>query len=187
MKTRLAFCILASCMLAFWTSAASAAIVVTADNVVFQENSGIRPVDIFIRSDAADSSIFLIVDFQISAGSIPSTAGEFDLNGMVGQGNIQAPPASLFLGAGDTSTLSLDFTNPQLFPAIDTVIARMFIDTTGLTVGVYNINVLGVASEAGGAGVNGTFTISAVPEPSTFALVGLTSISLVGIRRRSRD
>ncbi len=182
------FSVLASGLLALLAQAASAAIFVTADNVVFQENSGIRPVDIFIRSNASDSSLFLSVDFQISAGTIPVTAGEFDLNGMVGQGNIQAPPASLFVGNGtDISTLSLDFTNAQLFPDVDTVIARMFIDTTGLAVGVYDINVLGVASQAGGSGVNGTFTISAVPEPSTFALVGLTAFSLVGIRRRNRN
>lgn len=166
------------------SQAASAALVLTVGTDTFAPNSGIRAIDILVRSNAADTSFFLSADFQLSAGVFPATAGIFGQAGMVGVGNIQDPPASQFVSAGDnTATLSLDFTNAQLFPAVDTLLARMFIDTTGLAIGTYSIQVTAFASQVAGSTMNdGSITISPIPEPSALCLVGLTSLCV--LRRR---
>ena len=156
----------------------------TAGTATFQLNSGVNPVDIFVRSDAADSTLFLTADFELSAGVFPVAAGIFDQAGMVGFGNIQAPPSSQFVSAGNNSaTLTLDFTDPQLLPAVDTVLARMFIDTSGLGEGTYNIVVTSLAAQGPISSVNGSFTITAVPEPSSLCLLGVAA--LVAFRWRS--
>jgi hypothetical protein len=153
---------------------ASADIVLTAGTGTFQMNSGVKSIDILVRSNAADTSVFLIADFELAAGVFPTTAGEFGQSGMVGVGNIQFSPASQFVSAGDNrATLSLDFTNPQLFPEFDTVLARMFIDTTGLAIGTYEIRVTSSASEVATSTVNGSFTIAAVPEPGSLCFLGV--------------
>lgn len=168
------------------SQAASAALVLTVGTDTFAPNSGIRAIDVLVRSNAADTSLFLTADFQLSAGVFPATAGVFGEVGMVGAGNIQDPPASQFVSAGNNSaTLSLDFTSAQLFPAADTLLARMFIDTTGLATGTYAIQVTAFASQVvGSSTVNGSFTISNVPEPSALCLVGVAS--LYALRRRKR-
>jgi hypothetical protein len=160
---------------------ASADIVLTAGTATFQINSGVKSVDILVRSNAADTSLFLIADFELAAGVFPTTAGEFGQAGMLGVGNIQFPPASQFVSTGDNkATLSLDFTNPQLFPDVDTVLARMFIDTTGLAIGTYEIRVTSSATEVTTSTVNGSFTIAAVPEPGSLCFLGVASLCLLG-------
>jgi PEP-CTERM motif len=164
----------------------NAAIVLTAGSATFLQNTGIQAVDLLVRSNAADTSLFLTADFQLSAGVFPTAAGSFNQAGMVGAGNIQAPPISQFVSAGNNSaTLSLDFTNPQLFPAADAVLARMFIDTTGLGIGTYNILVTSIATQVASSSVNGTFTITAVPEPSSLILIGVATLLSFGRRKVS--
>lgn len=163
---------------------ACADIVLTAGSGTFQINSGVQSVDILVRSNAADTTLFLIADFELEAGVFPTTAGVFGEAGMVGFGNIQSPPASQFVSSGDNkATLSLDFTTPQPFPNVDTVLARMFIDTTGLAIGTYEIRVTSAATQVDTSSVNGSFTITAVPEPGTLCFLGMTSLCLLGRRR----
>lgn len=164
----------------------SAAIVLIVGSGSFAPNSGVQAVDILVHSDAADNSLFLTADFQLAAGVFPVAAGEFGQAGMVGVGNIQDPPASQFISAGNNSaTLSLDFTNVQPFPATDTLIGRMFIDTTGVAEGTHNIQVTSFATQVASSSVNGSFTITAVPEPSSLCLMGIAS--LWALRRRIRS
>lgn len=155
----------------------NAAIVLIVGSGTFAPDSGLQPIDILVRSDAANTSLFLTADFQLSAGVFPTTAGVFGQAGMVGAGNIQDPPASQFVSAGNNSaTLSLDFTNAQLFPATDTLLGRMFINTNGVATGTYNIQVTSFSTQASSNSVNGSFTISTVPEPGSLCLVGLASL-----------
>jgi hypothetical protein len=163
---------------------AHAAIVLAIGSGSFAPNSGVQPIDILVRSDSGDTSLFLTADFQLAAGVFPATAGVFGQPGMVGSGNIQDPPASQFVSAGNNSaTLSLDFTNAQLFPATNTLLGRMFIDTTGLAQGTYSIQVTSFATQVASSSTNGSFTITTVPEPGSLCLVGMASL---WVWRRSR-
>lgn len=166
--------------LSIYCQSTQAAIVLTVGTANFQLNTGVQAVDFFVRSDAADSTLFLTVDFELSSGVFPTAAGVFDQPGMVGFGNIQPPPGSQFVSSGNNSaTLSLDFTNPQLFPAVDTVLARIFIDTTSFGIGTYGIRVTSVASQvdlSATSSGNGSFTISAVPEPGSLCLIGVAAL-----------
>lgn len=172
--------VLAACVLNAWVSAG---VVLKVGSGTFAPNSGIQAIDVLVSSDASDNTLFLIADFQLAAGVFPVAAGTFGQPGMVGFGNIQDPPASQFVSAGNNSaTLSLDFTNAQPIPAADTLIARMFIDTTGVAIGTYAIQVTSLSTQVGGSSVNGSFTISPVPEPSSLSLLGIAG--LFALRRR---
>ncbi len=165
----------------------NAAIVLIVGSGTFATNSGLQPIDILVSSNAGDTSLFLTADFQLSGAVFPLSAGEFGQPGMVGAGNIQAPPASQFVSAGNNSaTLSLDFTNPQLFPAANTLLGRMFIDTTGVAIGTYSIQVTSFATQVASSSTNGSFTITAVPEPGSLCLVGIASLWALHKRRKSQ-
>ena len=109
---------------------------------------------------------------------------------MIGAGNLN--PVSAFVGGGtQDAALSMDFSAAQLFPASDTLIATLLIDVDGLTPGFYSVtsSFFVDGDDIATPGVSGGFTISAVPEPSAAALLGVIAIStgtVVTVRKRFR-
>jgi hypothetical protein len=175
-----------------FASQANAAIILTIGSGSFAQDSGVQFVDVFARSDAAELTDFLVADFNLGGASFNSpAAGTFGFAGAIGAGNLQGTSSFLVDGSdatGRTSNLSLDFTAPQLFPNADTLIARLAINTNGAAAGTFNITGANFATLAGVNTVNaGSFSIiTAVPEPTSMALVGLVFGGIAGRRALKR-
>jgi len=182
--------------LAVICSNANAAIILTIGTGSFPVGSGTVSIDVFARSTASESTDFLNGDIRLNANGLqgrftPGSSGTFGGAGFLGAGNLNAS-SSFFPNVNRTSAnLNLDFNVAQLFPATDQRIATLSIDTTGVGIGTYIITGANFATLAGTtSSVNGSFTlVTAVPEPSTFLLLG--GAGLVGVciacRRRKSD
>lgn len=180
--------------LAVVCSNANAAIILSiAQNAgPFGLGAGPISIDVFARTDGlagGNTSDVVIADFGLNQGQFSPVAGTIGGAGFLGEGNLQG---TSFLGrdpadaTNRTVNLSLDFTNPQLFPGADQRIATLNIDTTGLGAGTYNVFIVpGSLATQGGTtsqGVNGSFIISAVPEPTSIALLSVVVGGVFGRR-----
>ncbi len=163
-------------------------------SISFEEGSGNRPVNLLVRTTAAESVIAITADFTIGNGAgFSNPPGVFGSPGFVGAGNLAG--STLFVrGAGNNplvANLSLDFSADQPLPGADSPIATFNIDITGLAPGFYPINFTGTTADSSvlplqSSGVNGGFTIlAAIPEPTSMLLLGV-SISSLAIARRRR-
>ena len=143
------------------------------------------------RSTTSDQLFSFTADVQLANGLFGSPVGTYGQSGNIGAGNIAT--SSFFIR--DTSntkiaSLSLDFSAAQLIPTVATPIASLNIDISGLTPGTYGITFLDVSavSPVGALAPTssaGSFTITAIPEPTSIGLVmvGCVMTSL-SIRRR---
>lgn len=187
--------------LAVICSNANAAIIMTiSTGSTFNVGAGPISIDVFAKTDGlagGNTSDVVIADFGLTQGSFSAVAGTFGEAGFLGAGNFQG---TSFLGrdpadaTNRTVNLSLDFTNPQLFPSSDQRLATLNIDTTGLAAGTYNVFVVpgSLATQGGTTSSfsNGSFTlISAVPEPTSIALLSVVVGGVLGrkVLRRRKD
>lgn len=130
--------------------------------------------------------------FGLLVTSGPFYTKFFSESGFVGFNNInRAGGSSIAIGVGDNTvaSMSLEYNNPQTFPAVATPLGKLRVDITGLAPGNYPINFTdavanGAASQIPSPSTNGFFTITAIPEPTSFALV--VGAMLVGISARRR-
>lgn len=165
---------------------ASAAFVLSIESDTFQQNSGVQALNVLIRANDAYATNFLTADFEVSGGAnFTDPAGTFGQPGQVGAGNVD--PASAFVGQSNQAYLSLDFTTSQTIPTTFQEIVTVSFDTTGLAPGTYDVSFLDIQAQGSGySGTGGSFTIAAtaVPEPTSFALVGLAGAGAYIWRRR---
>lgn len=176
--------------LAVICSNANAAIIMTIGSGAGNLGAGPISIDVFARSTAGnESALAFVTDFQLATqGKFGAPVGTFGLAGFLGAGNINGANSSLGLDPADatnrTANFSLDFTANQLFGAADQRIATLNIDTTGVAAGTYAINGIGFDTGSGGAHTvfNGSFTISAVPEPTSIALLSVVVGGVFGRR-----
>lgn len=133
--------------------------------------------------------------FGLLVTSGPSYTKYFSELGFVGFNNLnRGGGSSIAIGAGDNTVanMSLEYNNPQLYPATDTPIGKLRVDITGLVPGAYQIAFTDILASGPTAQVNsplptatGFFTVvSAVPEPTSFALVVGTMLVGCSARRR---
>jgi hypothetical protein len=178
-------------------SNASAEIIMTIGSGTFNAGAGPVSIDVFARSTAGnESALAFIADFRLATqGKFANPPGTFGGLGFIGAGNINGPSSSFTIDPADstnrTANLSLDFVSNQLFGSTDQRIATLSIDTTGVAAGTYNV--LGLNFDTGSGGAhrvnNGSFTITAVPEPTSIALLSVVVGGLLGsraMRRRMR-
>ncbi|MCY2977367.1 MAG: PEP-CTERM sorting domain-containing protein [Planctomycetota bacterium] len=181
--------------LAVICSNANAEIIMTIGSGTISSGAGPISIDVFARSTAGTESAFaFIADFRLATqGKFSNPPGTFGGLGFLGAGNINGPSSSFTIDAADstnrTANLSLDFVSSQLFGSTDQRIATLSIDTTGVGAGTYNI--LGLNFDTGSGGAhrvnNGSFTVSAVPEPTSIALLSVVAVGVLGrkvLRRR---
>lgn len=174
-----------------------------------EQIGGSNPITI---GDTAEFGIFLRTDLPAGNAGIPSqqpagidlfmeladpngvagrfTAGALTINGGTGgfdQADFDAGGTFIIFGSQFPAIVFPDNTTPV-------EIARLTLDTTGATVGTYNIaltDFFAVASNF--TQINGSalgvpsYTIAAVPEPSSMALLGCVALGGYVIRRRRRN
>ncbi len=114
--------------------------------------------------------------------------------GFIGFNNINRSGSSLAIAPADATiaNLSLEYINPQTFPVGTTPFGKLRIDTTGLTQGEYPIQITDIFASSNSStmprinasSLNGSFVVTAVPEPGTIAWSSiLLSVGLFGRRR----
>lgn len=164
-----------------FASAGKADFILTiASGSVFQANTGIQSVDVFAKSNTSATGNSMSADFSLGGGAqFASTPGTFGGVGFVGAGNIMTGPGSSIFSRvpGDPSNalLGIEFISLQTAPATNTRIATLSIDTANLAVGDYAININSTFFGGNpGTVVNGSFAITAVPEPASLLTVALT-------------
>ncbi len=162
----------------------------TTSGLSFLQNSGTQSFQLFGKSAPTDPAIIAL----IGTIAIDSPA--------VGLGNFTNPISYVLnldasnVNASSTGVLdpidariaylSLDFTAPQLLPTVTPGVLGTFnFDTNGLAPGTYNILLSALASDSPNVvGTNGSFTITAIPEPSSILVTGLGLGAIVFRRRR---
>lgn len=158
---------------------------------VFEAGSGIRSVSVDITgAGSGHSTQFLTAVFNVSSAVFTSpTPGTFNTIGQIAYGNTSPQTGSSSFTTynnGSSSILSIDFLN-ETNAITNGQLASFAIDTTGLTPGIYDINIGYLAAGPGNvSSVGGGFTIttpSAVPEPSSMALLGLVAAGGAAFRR----
>ncbi len=131
---------------------------------------------------------------QTTVTSGPFYTRRFNEADYIGFGVIDKSGSYLVIDPAPNATLgslSLDFGNSNiLFPNSFQPLGKLRIDVTGLAIGPYTIQVLdGTAFGTGPIAVNstnGTFNITAIPEPSTLALLLTSGVSLIAYHRRKQ-
>jgi hypothetical protein len=177
-----------------FSTASRADIIATVDNETFAQNSGVQTVNVVFRSTNTTDTLFSFsTDFSLEAGIFDTTPGTFGNPGDYGEGNIDE--ASEFLRDPEdlqSAVLTLEFNSAETMPIADATIARLAIDTTGVGPGTYAINIFNPFTQDGdgvdipSTAVGGSFTISAVPEPTSLAVLSIGCIGSVLTRRRHR-
>lgn len=182
-------------MLLGFQATAYGAIVLSIEAGSFQQNSGTQVLRVFARTNANDSLTALATDITLEAGIYSAVPGTFMEVGQIGFGSTGA--SDFFRNSDTDASLTLEFNMPanppdfdQPFPLLAGELATIAFDVNGLSPGTYAINFsnsFAIDSAANFIDViegNGTFTITAVPEPSTFFMLGLTATGLCAYRRR---
>jgi hypothetical protein len=99
---------------------------------------------------------------------------------------------SVFVPDPTTARLSLEFDNAQLFPETDARLGKLRVDITNLAPGQYPIDFTFIfadgtmMNEIPSRSSNGFFTIAAIPEPTSIALLGGTLL-ITSIHRSARS
>ncbi len=169
----------------FLCSTAESAIILTVGNQTFQENSGIQLLDVYARTDSGDTSDFLTADFELASGVFSVNAALLGGPSFIGEGNIQNSSVALSTG-NNFATISIDFENAQSFPAVNTIIAQLRIDTTGVPIGNnYSVTIVQSAAQVPTTNVAGSFSVVAIPEPSSIALIAVATVGQLWRRRRA--
>ncbi|TWU48730.1 hypothetical protein Poly51_46320 [Rubripirellula tenax] len=161
-----------------------------------------KTIPFYIRQDVGSSDAIAgaVVDFELSGGVIQS--------GKVGsEDSVSSPPlfgetnlklsqfvenAQSVENPNPSFVVNQEFDDPQSVPTSPTLWFELTIDTTGLAGGDYMITLLDPGNsfvsslnQPVTASGNLTFTVTAVPELSSFALVGFASVSVIAIGRRN--
>lgn len=185
--------VLFSCFLslAFVVSQASADIMLTTTSgLSFAQNSGIQSFQLFGKSAPTDPAIIALIgtiaiDSGLPALGIFTSPINYSFN--LDASNVNGSSTGV-LDPLDAriAYLSLDFTAPQLIPTgAPGVLGTFNFNTNGLAPGTYGILLSALASEGPNVvGTNGSFTISAVPEPSSIFVTALGFGTIIFRRRR---
>lgn len=199
-QTTLRIFAIVSALLVFQSNSLGGLVISTSpSNPEFGANSGVQHLDVSIYSDNSPvlgNGLSLVIDFSLDGGAVFDTpnAGTFGGVNFLGNGNINFtplnigdPPPSSFLSAGSSGFLSIEFNSSQAMPTVSTLFARLNIDTTGLAVGTYGVNVdnvdFGLFNQSGTVQI-GSFQITAVPEPNSIALLATAGAMGAWVRKR---
>lgn len=182
---------------------ASAAVIVTINPNAYLSSPGVTSVDLLARStdpsNATDQLFSMVVDVTSSTAILASPPGAFagaPLNDAVpfwfstaGTGGTLANSSSFSRSSNSIASLSFDFSNLGTFLSTDQRIARLDFSTTAP--GVYPLSISvdalnGVGGSAVTPAFNGSFTISAIPEPTSVALLFGGLALTVSMRSRRR-
>jgi len=167
---------------AVFTSSANATVILSFGNPeTFVSGSGIRSINVFANSTlgAGESAISIGADFVLGGGAVfnAPNAGTFGGAGFLGAGNIQPAssfgrdPAQAFFNTG---YLNMIFVSNQNVPSAQTPLATLLVNTNGLAVGNYSItSTNGFFGLGNIADTSSSFNITAVPEPTSIALLGV--------------
>lgn len=179
-------------------SAASASFVMSIEGNSFLPNSGAQSLSVNIQANGSYQTDFLTAIFAVSNGAdFTSPPGTYGQPGQVGEGNLHSASDFATFNENANSYLSLDFLIPQAIPTTLQELATVSFSTAGLSPGVYTVSFLDISAQNGSfgqefIGMPASFTITsdvtAVPEPTSFALVGLAGVgALVWHRRQIKN
>ena len=181
--------LLVACSL-LMASSAKGGIVLTVVNKSFDQNSGRQLIDVFAKTNLAttESTKAISADFTLSRGLFvennngfgfatgnnpPATQKKTGIVGTAGTlaaGNIFGGSYFVFDTSDPTfAALSLDLISDQPVTTSNQLLLQLTVNVDGLAPGNYGIDVAGGANVVGG---NFGFSIVAVPEPSSFLLLG---------------
>ena len=184
---------LALCWAVFTSSAGAAIIFTFGAPQTFVTDSGIRSINVFANSTLAageSTGITIGADFVLGGGAIFNgpNAGTFGGASFLGAGNIIGGITSTFnrddsAGNLNVGNLNIVFVNSQNVFSGQTPLATLLVDTTGLAAGNYTINTTFGFTQFGGiANAASSFNVTAIPEPTSMALIGVAIGGVFGRR-----
>lgn len=180
-------------ILALWLPAkASADFIVSFGPALFMERSGIHSLDVYLRSPNNLSPNSFQITFELPSGSSwtqpPGTATG---PGMYGHGNTLFP--AQFAVSDQRASLGLFLNDYVPVPTTNVLLASLSFDVGSLAPGAYDLSFTAPSAFTAGGPASGpagfgTFEVTAVPEPTSFALVGLAGVgALVWHRRQIKN
>lgn len=180
-------------ILALCASNTQAAITIRADSAIYGPGATLGILDVFISSNTGtDLTFALSTDFElIDGGDFTVPPGVFGQTDFFGEGLLNVDGS--FFQRADTgvANLSLEFDTIASPPTGEILLAQLSIDLAGLTPGVYQVAITnpfvvdGSASDIPTSVFNGSFEVTAVPEPTTTTILGLGAVAF-GVRRIRR-
>ena len=139
--------------------------------------------NLFVRSDTVETTIDAL-DVNVVAGAGDGTGGVFSSGTTLLLGS---DPFDVLSTPGQAFSTNFQF-GGTLIGLTDTLYGVLTLDTTGVAAGNYNITLDSLAANdpitaaVPTVGINASYSITAVPEPTSMALVGLIG-GVVGFRR----
>ncbi|XZE35111.1 PEP-CTERM sorting domain-containing protein [Pirellulaceae bacterium SH501] len=153
------------------------------------KDTGNQLIPVYISSNASDSLTGVDIFFAgVGPGATTfAPIGQVNQPGMFGNASFSGGSFGQF--SPGFSNLLLNYSAPVSVDASNSLIANIVIDTNALDFGNYAISnagggqVLNGVSEVAFSTNGANFSITAVPEPSSLALLGVVGLSGVAYRR----
>ena len=174
------------------TRYANADYLFTFENKSFTQGSGLGTIDVYVSSASNLAPTGLTTVFTLPSGA--NWSGPVSLGGAGMYGAGAAGLSIVNFTSGQQAAADISFNNPLAVSSSPVLFGTLNVDIGTLGVGTHSISYSSIdswvpgpggvgGSAVSGAAGAGNFTVSAVPEPSSMALLGLMAAGGVAYRK----